>query len=100
MEEAAEEAADSDADELEAEEDDAEKADKPKTKTESRTVSDWQVINSQKAIWTRSKEKVCATYGCPAVPRSSSQCQRLRRLCTCAMLQWSACDFCPDIFWD
>jgi hypothetical protein len=58
-EEPAEKAEDADTEELEAEEDEADKADSPKTKTETRTVQDWQQINSQKAIWTRSKDKVC-----------------------------------------
>lgn len=38
--------------------DEEEADDKPKTKTESRTVVDWRLINNQKAIWTRSKESV------------------------------------------
>jgi heat shock protein beta len=43
--------------ELEAEEEEATE-EKPKTKSETRTVKEWQVLNSQKAIWTRAKEQV------------------------------------------
>lgn len=52
-----EEELDEDDEELDAEEDD-EEDDAPKTKTESRTVWEWELINDQKAIWTRSKEDI------------------------------------------
>ena len=51
-----EDAAATEDDELAAEEEDGEE--EKKTKTETRTVVDWKLINNQKAIWTRSKEQV------------------------------------------
>jgi len=54
-EEAAEE---EEKEELEAKEGEEAKEDKPKTKKEKRTIWDWEHINNQKAIWSRSKEDV------------------------------------------
>lgn len=56
-EEAAEKTTDGDDEELEAvEEDGEEKA--PKTRTETRTVWNWERVNEVKAIWTRSKDDI------------------------------------------
>jgi heat shock protein beta len=43
---------------LTAEDEDSEEEDAPKTRKEKRTVYEWELINSQKAIWTRSKSEV------------------------------------------
>jgi len=53
-----EEAAEGEEDELAVEEEDEDAAEEPKTRTETRTVVDWKLINNLKAIWTRSKEQV------------------------------------------
>ena len=41
----------------EAEEESAE-SDKPKTRTEEKTVWDWELMNAQKAIWSRDKSEI------------------------------------------
>ena len=41
----------------EAEEEEAE-SDKPKTRTEEKTVWDWELMNPQKAIWSRDKSEI------------------------------------------
>lgn len=41
----------------EAEEEEAE-SDKPKTRTEEKTVWDWELMNEQKAIWSRDKSEI------------------------------------------
>jgi hypothetical protein len=52
-------AAEGDDEELEAEEEEDEADDAPKTKKETRTFTEWTLVNNQKAIWTRTKEQVC-----------------------------------------
>jgi heat shock protein beta len=59
VEEDAEEASAEDKEEEELEAEEEAKEDKPKTRTETRTTKEWKQVNSQKAIWTRSKDKVC-----------------------------------------
>lgn len=39
-------------------EDEDEEDEAPKTKTETRTVWEWELVNEQKAIWSRSKEDI------------------------------------------
>jgi heat shock protein beta len=45
-------------DELKAEDAESEEDEKPKTRTETKTVWEWTLVNSQKAIWTRSKDEL------------------------------------------
>lgn len=44
--------------ELTAEDEEEDEVNSPKTKTETRTVWEWELVNEQKAIWTRSKEDI------------------------------------------